>query len=36
MDLEMVPAMRAVTKDLELSVDINNMAEGVSAPIHVL
>jgi hypothetical protein len=33
MDLEMVPAMKAVTKDLELSVDINNMAEGVSAPI---
>ena len=33
MDLEMVPAMKAVTKDLELSVDINNMVEGVSAPI---
>ncbi|MCF8380213.1 MAG: AsmA family protein [Bacteroidales bacterium] len=33
MDLEMVPTMAAVTKDLELSVDINNMVEGVSAPI---
>ncbi len=33
MDLEMYPTMKAVTKDLELSVDINNMVEGVSAPI---
>lgn len=33
MDLEMNPRMKAVTKDLELSVDINNMVEGVSAPI---
>jgi AsmA family len=33
MDLEMFPTMKAVTKDLELSVDINNMVEGVSAPI---
>ncbi len=33
MDIEMYPTMKAVTKDLELSVDINNMIEGVSAPI---
>lgn len=33
MDLEMYPTMKAVAKDLELSVDINNMVEGVSAPI---
>ncbi len=33
MDLEMYPTMKAVTKDLELSVEINNMIKGVSAPI---
>lgn len=33
MDLEMHPTMKAVTKDLELSADINNMVEGISAPI---
>lgn len=33
MDLEMDPITKAVTKDLELSLDINNMVEGVSAPI---
>ncbi len=33
MDLEMDPTTKAVTKDLELTVDINNMIEGVSAPI---
>ena len=33
MDIEMYPTMKAVAKDLELSVDINNMIEGVSAPI---
>ena len=33
MDFEMYPTMKAVTKNIELSVDINNMIEGVSAPI---
>ncbi|MCK5816150.1 MAG: hypothetical protein KAH07_09420 [Flavobacteriaceae bacterium] len=33
MDLEMYPTMKAVAKDLELSVDINNMIKGVSTPI---
>lgn len=33
MDLEMDPTTKAVAKDLELTVDVNNMVEGVSAPI---
>lgn len=33
MGIEMDPTMKAVTKNIELSVDINNMVEGVSSPI---
>ena len=33
MDIEMFPTMKTVTKDFNLSVDINNLAKDVSAPI---